>query len=245
MIETILGHVLFLVLIASPFQAVKGLRMLDRQVLTSRTARLDFYRAAIISQWLLAPVALVATLRDGPSAAAAGLTLPRMTFDTLALTLVASLLILSQSPIVPAVRTRMERSDQARRLLYPMRNLLPRTELERRRWVTVALTAGFCEELLFRGYLFFYLQSYWSTSLYAAVVISTLLFALSHWYQGTANMIRVGLVGLLLGVVYAATASLFFPVVLHMLLDLGALSMGGIIASDDTPTARTDTPDEA
>jgi CAAX protease family protein len=245
LIETIIGHVLFLVLLAAPFQAVKGLRILDRLVLTSRKARLDFYRAAIISQWVLAPAALVATLRDGPSAAASGLILPQMTLETLALTIVIGIAILSQSPIVPAVRTRMERSDQARRLLYPMRNLLPRTDPERRRWVVVALTAGFCEELLFRGFLFYYLQAYWGASLYAAVVISSLFFTFSHWYQGNANMLRVGLVGLLLGILYAATESLFFPVVLHVLLDLGALNRGGRIASDDAPAAHMNTPDEA
>lgn len=240
MIETILAHALFVVLIAAPFQAIKGLRLLDAQVLTNRSARLDFYRAAIISQWLLAPAAIVATFRDGPSATATGLVLPTINFETLAIITVISILILSQSPIVPAVHTRMQRSAQARRLLHPMRNLLPRSEPERRRWVMVSITAGFCEELLFRGFLFFYLQSYWGASLYAAVVVSTLLFALSHWYQGTGNMIRVGAVGLLLGIAYAATGSLFFPVVLHILLDLGALNMGDIIPSDDQRSPPTD-----
>ena len=243
MIETIIAHALFVILLAAPFQAIKGLKLLDAQVLTDRHARLRFYRAAIISQWLLAPAALVATFRDGASLAAAGLALPRMDIETFAIVAVSSIVILSQSPIVPAVRARMQRSASARRMLYPMRNLLPRTEPERRRWVGVALTAGFCEELLFRGFLFFYLQSYWGTSLYASIVISTLFFALSHWYQGPANVVRVGIVGLLFAVAYAATDSLFFPVVLHVLLDLGALNMTDVVASDDRP--ETVTRDEA
>ena len=233
MIGTIIAHLLFLVLLVAPFQAMKALRQLDALVLTNRNARLDFYRAAIISQWVLAPAAIVATFRDGPSAAASGLVLPTTNVETLAIVIVVSLLILSQSPIVPAVRAQMQRSAAARQLLHPMRNLLPRTEPERRRWVAVAATAGFCEELLFRGFLFFYLQSYWGASLYGAVVVSSLLFASSHWYQGPGNVIRVGIVGLLLGIVYAVTGSLFFPAVLHVLLDLGALSMGDIVPSDD------------
>lgn len=233
MIETVIAHAVFVVLILAPFQAVKGLKHLDTQVLTNRKARLEFYRAAIIGQWVLAPAAIVATFRDGPSAAATGLVLPRASAETLAIIVIISLLILSQSPVVPAVRARMRRSTHARRLLHPVRNLLPRTEPERRRWVAVALTAGFCEELLFRGFLFYYLQAHWGASLYAAVVVSTLIFALSHWYQGTGNVVRVSVVGLLLGIAYATTGSLFFPVVLHILLDLGALNMADIVPSDD------------
>jgi hypothetical protein len=52
-------------------------------------------------------------------------------------------------------------------------------------------------------------------------------------------MLKVGVVGALLGALYAATHSLFFCVVLHMLLDLGGLHMGSLIAADDAHDGST------
>ena len=65
--------------------------------------------------------------------------------------------------------------------------------------VLVAPTAAFCEELLYRGFLFPRLWG-WTDSLAWALVISALGFGLAHAYQGFHGMVRSALLGALLTV---------------------------------------------
>ncbi len=185
------------------------------------------------------PIVWIAALPSDSPFMALGLQLPVISSDQLGIVALIAAIILSQSPIVPFVRKRMLQSASARASAYPLRNLLPRSAAEKQRWVWVSLTAGFCEEIIFRGFLFYYAQSVLVLSTLSAIVFSSVIFAASHFYQGPANMLKVGVVGALLGALYAATHSLFFCVVLHVLLDLGGLHMGSLIAADDARDGST------
>jgi membrane protease YdiL (CAAX protease family) len=84
----------------------------------------------------------------------------------------------------------------------------------------VSSSAGICEELLFRGYLIWLLEPVVGMPL--AVVLSSVLFGLNHFYQGFSGMIKTALVGLLLAIVYWVTGSLWFAIGLHILIDVYA-----------------------
>jgi len=242
-----LAHVLFTILLILPLQAVKGIRALDRQVLINRQARFEFYRMAINGQWLMMLLVIAAAWGHGPLLEQLGIAVPNMSAEDLAISIVAALLILSQSPVVPAVRARLARSPAMARSIYPLRNLLPRSTAEKERWIGVSITAGICEEIIFRGFLFLYFQDVLGLSLYAAVVLSSLIFGLSHYYQGLGNVIRVSIVGALLAVTYAISDSLAVAIALHIALDLGGLYMGAFVASDDQSLGPEDnnTPTDA
>ena len=63
----------------------------------------------------------------------------------------------------------------------------------------LAATAGFCEEIVFRGYL----QRTFTTltrSSFAGIALSAAVFGASHGYQGAARMVQIGVFGLLFGV---------------------------------------------
>ena len=65
----------------------------------------------------------------------------------------------------------------------------------------LGLTAGIVEELLWRGYLIWYLSHY--VNYWQALLISLLAFTLAHSYQGVSQLYKVGLVGgLLTGVIW-------------------------------------------
>jgi membrane protease YdiL (CAAX protease family) len=72
------------------------------------------------------------------------------------------------------------------------------------------------EETLFRGYLIHRLRQI-TGSLTAAVVLSSLFFALGHGYQGAAGLVTVGLLGLVLAGIYLWRGSLVAPMVVHFL----------------------------
>lgn len=82
--------------------------------------------------------------------------------------------------------------------------------------VVFLVVVAVAEETIFRGYLIRRLQQI-SGNLPAAVLLSSLLFALGHGYQGVAGLITVGLLGLVLAGVYLWRQSLVAPMVLHFL----------------------------
>lgn len=100
----------------------------------------------------------------------------------------------------------------------------PRTALEAVVWVAVAATAGFAEELIFRGYLTKQLEA-WTNSLALAIVIQGLLFGLAHGYY-SRTMIAVAVYGCLLGLLAWWRKSLRPGMLAHGLQDgiLGLLT---------------------
>ena len=96
--------------------------------------------------------------------------------------------------------------------------LMPTSKSELRWFVWgVSLSAGLCEELLFRGFLIGYLQP--SVGLTMAILIASSLFGLCHIYQGWHNVIRTGIVGLALALIYVWSGSLLVAIILHFAID--------------------------
>lgn len=98
-------------------------------------------------------------------------------------------------------------------------DVMPRTRPEMALFGGVALTAGFCEECLFRGF-FIWALSPW-IGWWGAAALSLAIFALGHLYQGWSGVIRTGLIGLLFTIVVAVSGSLWPAIALHAILDLG------------------------
>ena len=101
---------------------------------------------------------------------------------------------------------------------------LPNTRRERRWFAFVCLTAGCCEELLFRGFLLRYLHtSPWHLNLTLALLISAIIFGLQHLYLGSSGFFSSFVGGWIFGLLYLLSGSLLPPMILHALLDLRML----------------------
>jgi membrane protease YdiL (CAAX protease family) len=87
----------------------------------------------------------------------------------------------------------------------------------------VAITAGVCEEVLYRGVVLVVAMllapglPHWALALGVAAV-----FGLAHIYQGAAGVVVTTMMGAVLGLLVLATGSLL-PAVLHGAADLRAL----------------------
>ncbi len=102
--------------------------------------------------------------------------------------------------------------------------LLPQLRSERILFAGVALSAGVCEELLFRGFgLRFF--AHFGLAGFTLLLVAAAAFGLLHLYQGVAGVLATFVVGLLLSAVYIATANLIVPIVLHALIDLRPLTL--------------------
>ena len=99
-----------------------------------------------------------------------------------------------------------------------VRMLLPATVREARVFIGLAITAGICEEVLYRGYLLWYLQSL-GLGL-GAVVVAIVAFGLGHAIQGIRGIVGTGVAGAVFMGLYLLTGSLVAPIVLHATVDL-------------------------
>lgn len=76
--------------------------------------------------------------------------------------------------------------------------LLPRGILESLVWIPVALSAGFCEEVAFRGYLQKQFQAITGSAGWA-VLFQAIIFGIGHLYEGVGPVARITLFGVLFG----------------------------------------------
>jgi membrane protease YdiL (CAAX protease family) len=79
-----------------------------------------------------------------------------------------------------------------------IQTLLPQRALEILLWIGVSMSAGVCEELVFRGYFQRQFHAY-SHSLWVAWLLQALLFGISHGYQGIEACVRIAVYGALFG----------------------------------------------
>jgi membrane protease YdiL (CAAX protease family) len=104
-----------------------------------------------------------------------------------------------------------------RKQIEPMAWFLPSDDADLRTFRWVAITAGICEEWLFRGYLLALLQPWLGVA--GAIAASTALFGAGHLYQGPGGVVKTGIVGLLMALLAWGTGSIWAPVVLHAAWD--------------------------
>ncbi len=99
---------------------------------------------------------------------------------------------------------------RAARLPAPDKTLMtiaPRTWLEMFLWIALSLSAGFCEEFVFRGYFFRQFTSL-GAGIWVGVLCSSLLFGVSHGYEGAAGMIAITAFGAMFRALAIARRSL-------------------------------------
>ena len=105
-----------------------------------------------------------------------------------------------------------------RRRLENVQVMMPRSVRELRWFCALSVTAGICEETLYRGYLIWYFQHY--LGLVPAAAAAAVVFGIGHSYQGPMGVALTALVGAFLGAVYIVSRSLPIPMLLHALMDL-------------------------
>lgn len=99
----------------------------------------------------------------------------------------------------------------------------PRTAAERGWAAAMSVTAGICEEIVYRGFLIALGVGVLGLDVKPAALLALALFVLGHLYQGRQGMLLVGLTGGGLTYLYLSTGSLVLPIVVHAVIDIMAL----------------------
>jgi uncharacterized protein len=108
---------------------------------------------------------------------------------------------------------------------WVLERLAPHTVLEMLVWIVLSISAGLCEEFIFRGYL--QEQCRRITGIRAAgVTIQALVFGAGHGYQGWAMMVTIFFIGLFFGGIVAWRKSLAPTMITHGAAD----TIGGVVS---------------
>jgi hypothetical protein len=111
--------------------------------------------------------------------------------------------------------------EQIRRILQAY---MPRSAHETALWVLLALSAGLCEEFIYRGYLLRQFRS-WTGSTPFSIVLQAVLFGFAHAAMPWQMAVTAACYGVLLGSLAAWQKSLVPGMFLHAGFDLLALAV--------------------
>lgn len=96
--------------------------------------------------------------------------------------------------------------------------MTPKSKKEKKLFFGVCLTSGIGEEIVFRGFLFFILQSLMpNASVIFILFIASAIFGVGHLYQGLHGVIKTAIIGGLFGGLFLVTNSLLPVILLHFL----------------------------
>jgi len=102
-----------------------------------------------------------------------------------------------------------------------MQFMMPARTLELCVWLLLSLTAGICEETIFRGY--FQRQFIgWTGNTVAGIVISAAIFGAAHMYQGWKQTIVIAVFGAMFGTLAVLRRSLKPGMMAHSFQDSAA-----------------------
>ncbi len=209
-----------LIVVGLPLRAFIGMRALKAApVAELPRLRPRLWWRGIVSQWAL--VGMVAALfhamhRSPWSLRLAILPTPGLVGVLVGLTTIISLVVRQRASIATDDTLR----QQVRARLASVERLLPRHAGEFPLFAALAITAGLCEEFLFRGYLLWYLAHVVPPP--AAWALQALAFGLGHAYQGPRGIVTTGIAGAFFSAVVFVSGSLAPAMLIHALMDLHA-----------------------
>ncbi len=201
--------------------------------------RIRLYRETAAIEWLALAVLLGTWWLLARDVSALGLTVPGGSgfwWSLLATALVFVAMVYSARGI------REINEDQRQRYVGQIGDIglfLPSTTRELRGFVGVSVTAGVVEEIVYRGFVLWYLATF--MPLWAAIGLSSLAFGLAHSYQGFHGMWRTAAVGTAMAVLFVASGSIWLPIIAHALFDV----IQGLQAKELLRERRSATPEPA
>jgi len=211
--------ILFVLGVVIPWRGRVRLKRLLAQPSVDTKEKLVLYATTISVQWVLAGVVAWRSLVRGLTFA--GLGLGHRTTRGIVLWSLAGCISLGviqwfnlrrvgrmTGPVPDLMRSLAER-------------VLPRSAIEFAPYVALAITAGVCEEFLYRGFAMAALANT-GISRWTVVGISSVLFGLAHTYQGRSGVFGTTLLGLLFGTARLYVQSLTPVMAWHAAVDVVA-----------------------
>lgn len=199
-------------------------RTFDEAKLTDPAGqRRRFWINAIVWPWFTVAAGIALWLYYNRPWSSLSLDLPvgwRLWCSVILISGLVAYLVSAARSVAQDPRARQSVLDQ---LTGKVADVMPHTRAEMNLFTAVSITAGFCEEFLFRGFFIWALTPW--LGWWGAAALSLAVFAGWHAYQGWQGVVRTGIAGLILTASLVVFSSVWPGIVLHAILDIG---MGAI-----------------
>jgi uncharacterized protein len=205
--------------IVVPWRGAVRLKKLLALPAVSTKEKLVLYGWTIASQWVIAGLVAWRALARGLSAGNLGLANRsgvNATLGSLALALIAG--ALHWLNLRRVGKSPGEASELMRSLA---KRILPVNSVELLPYCALAVTAGVCEEFLYRGFAMGAFSRVGFPA-WVVVILTAVLFGLAHAYQGRSGILGTFVMGILFGVVRLAYDTLVPVMMMHAIVDLVA-----------------------
>jgi len=239
----LLDHLVAIVLVAGlPFYAARSLPGEKARIAAGEPdARRRMYWGSCRLQWVLTTVLLVGWWYAERPWTRLGFSIQLTLGFWIVLAVVVGLCVVTVVHYAAAGRTPESRA-KSRAAFGQTAILLPHNRRELRPYLVLAVTAGVCEEILYRGFLIWYVAQFTGTTAFgtvAAVAVSSIAFGAGHLYQGPASAVKIAGFAAAAGTIYVVGGSLWIVMVLHVCVDIaGGLLAVALFRDDDSITAR-------
>jgi membrane protease YdiL (CAAX protease family) len=185
----------------------------------SSMERLVLYASTIAFQWLAVAVVGWRAWAHGYTAALLGLVLHDR--GRLAVAAIVGALVIATLQWLNLRRVGRMPVESRGPLQAIAERILPQSTVELLPYLALAITAGLCEEFLYRGFAMAVFTRV-GFQAWLVVLISSVLFGLAHSYQGRGGMVMTLIVGLVLGASRIAFDSLVPAIIWHGAVDVVA-----------------------
>jgi membrane protease YdiL (CAAX protease family) len=197
-------------------------------------ARRWLWASTIGNLWTLAAFGVALWTASNRSLASLGFTLPEGWRLWVGIAVVMGFVAYQAFGIAVLLRSPEQRAG-LRQQFNALESVLPHTRAELPWFAGVSLTAGFCEEFMYRGY-FIWVFAPW-LGWWGAAALSLPFFAVAHAYQGWKGVLRTGAVGAFFTLLIAVFESLWPAIAVHALVDLGSGVMAWVVLREAPATS--------
>jgi len=218
LLDPLAAAVLVVFVVLFPWSGVRDHRRLIRWNQEKRPdARVRHYNQIAVWEWASVAVFLCWWFWAGRQAAPLGLVPDPYGWQWLAVAVgfVLSAVLVLQTV---SVTKKPELLADMRSKLGDLEHMVPTNQREQRAFTRLSITAGICEEILYRGFVLAILAGAIGT--WPAVLVSSVIFGLAHIYQGPRGVVKTATVGLVLALLTVFSGSLFTAIIVHVIMDV-------------------------
>ena len=215
---------IFLVLgVILPWRGRAKMKKLLAVPIVSSMQRLSLYASTIAFQWFAVAVVAWRAWAHGLTASQLGLVVRDRNRIALAAIVGAATIAILQSLNLRRVGKLPPESRGPIQTIAA--RILPQSMVELLPYLALAITAGLCEEFLYRGFAMAVLTRL-GLQAWAVVLLSSALFGLAHSYQGRGGIVMTLIIGTILGFSRIVYDCLIPAIFWHSAVDVVAGTVG-------------------
>jgi membrane protease YdiL (CAAX protease family) len=225
MIPTFTDHILVIILglVLPFFSGVRGSEQLGNMHFNEYTRR-RFYLSNSLVLWIITLIVMAIWYWNKRSFELMGFKYPEPGWIAILLTVLMGILYVADLMYSTLSDHELRKTQKQWESSVPF---LPEKYRELPAYTLMCITAGVCEEILYRGFLVNYFIDPMKDGFpWMAGVFPSVLFSIAHFYQGYMAMFKIFLLSLLFGLIFIFSQSLLFVVIIHFLIDF----TGGVLA---------------